>query len=490
MWNNNYKIRMITAAVERYKIGLPLLILMGGITFGFLVTAFFMFFKNTYATFLTFGLMVPLAIVIVGNAKRFLLAILIICLPITVDITIGDTGHISGASGYMVSMFDIFLGALYFLWLVEIFEKKNLRVNFFPRISIPAFFLILMAALSMAFSQFPNLGKFEIIEVLKMYFCFLYLANNIKSKSDVQFVVFFLLLGLFFEGVLGLAQHRYSEPFWPTALGGPRWVDRVSGTWLSPNDFGFYLTFILPISLSVLFSEMRLVYKFLCGFTFFLGSGSLMWSNSRGGWISFAVGAVFVCVCVFSKIKGKAGLVKTFAWIMVVAIFLSPLYPRLSTKFYVRFSGDDRGSAESRLPQFKVAYDIIKDNPLIGVGINNFTEVMYEYDNTEEGLDSISQHAVHNIYLHIASEMGIFGIAAFMWLVCAILMQGMEHIISNEDFTAYAVIGMLGGIIAFLVHGLADTASIGNKLFMFLWFFAGIIFGARQIRQATLSVRG
>jgi len=486
MFNSSYKIRMITAAVERYKIRVPLLILMGGITFGFFMVSFFMFLPSTFATFFTAAMLVPLAIVIMGDAKRFLLAILIICLPVTVTITLGKTEHISGAAGYMVSVFDVVLGALYLIWMIEIFRKKNLRVNFFPQISIPAFFLILTGALSMVFARFPYLSQIETIEVVKMYFCFFYLANNIKSKTDVQFVVFFLLLGLAFEGVLGFAQRRYSEPFFPSALGGPQRIeDRVLGSWRSFSDFVWYLTFVLPIALSVMFSGIGLAYKFLCGFIFFLGSGSLMWTISRGGWISFAVAALFVGLCVFSKIRGKSGLIKTFGWIMTVMIFISPLYPRLTTKFYVRFGGEDRGSAESRVPQFEVAYNIIKDNPIVGVGINNYTKVMYDYDTTEEGLDTISQHAVHNIFLHIAAEMGVFGLAAFIWLISAILAEGMKCIISNDDFTAYAVIGMVAGIIAFLVHGLVDTASLGSKLYMFIWFFAGIIFAVRKIKPAA-----
>jgi O-antigen ligase len=174
---------------------------------------------------------------------------------------------------------------------------------------------------------------------------------------------------------------------------------------------------------------------------------------------------------------------------MVIAIFVSPLYPRLWTKIYERLGGPDRGAAESRLPQFEVAYNIIKDNPLVGVGINNYTEIMDDYDTTEEGVRSLTRHPVHNIFLHIAAEMGVFGLAAFFWLISAIFVEGMKHIISNEDFTAYAIIGMLGGIIAFLIHGLVDTASLGSKLYMFVWFFAGIIIGISQIRHATTPVR-
>jgi putative inorganic carbon (HCO3(-)) transporter len=488
MSNNTYKLRMLTAAAERYKIGLPLLILMCGTTLGFFMVTFFLFLPNTFATFFTVAMIVPLIIVIMGDTKRFLMAILVICLPITVTMTLNATEHISGAAGYMVSVFDVALGALYLIWLIDILRKKSMKVNFFPKISIPAFFLILMGAVSMAFARFPDLSRFELIEVVKMYFCFLYLANNIKNKRDVQLVVLFLLLGLALEGVLGFLQHRYGDPYWPTTLGGTKKIQgsRIYGTWRSYNDFAWYLGLVMPLSFSILFSKIKPIYKFLCGLIFFLSAGSLMWTNSRGGWISFGAGALFVSICVFSKIKGKTGLIKTFGWIMIVAIFISPLYPRLSEKFFVRFGGEDRGSAESRLPQFKVAYSIIKDNPLVGVGINNYTEVMDDYDTTPEGIRTYTPHAVHNIFLHIGAEMGVFGLIAFMLLICAIFVEGMKHILSNDDFAAYAVIGMLGGIIAFLVHGLADTANIGGKLYMFVWFFTGMIYGIRKVEWRKL----
>jgi hypothetical protein len=86
--------------------------------------------------------------------------------------------------------------------------------------------------------------------------------------------------------------------------------------------------------------------------------------------------------------------------------------------------------------------------------------------------------------------MGVFGFAFFIWLVFAILKGGMKYIIFDEGFMAYAVIGMLGGIIAFLVHGLVDTASLGSKLYMFVWFFAGIIFATKKIEPVVMPILG
>ena len=52
-----------------------------------------------------------------------------------------------------------------------------------------------------------------------------------------------------------------------------------------------------------------------------------------------------------------------------------------------------------------------------------------------------------------------------------------------NNFLIYIVIGLLAGIIAFLIHGLFDTESIGGKLFIFNWFFAGIISAITRIKD-------
>jgi putative inorganic carbon (HCO3(-)) transporter len=272
-------------------------------------------------------------------------------------------------------------------------------------------------------------------------------------------------------------------PFFPRALGGPAWIDsRVKGTWLSYNDFAWYLTCFLPIAMSMTFSQIKLPYKLVCFLTLSVASASLMWTNSRAGWISFGISVLFVGLSVFSKINAKRSLINIFLAIILIFCLIMPLYPRLYSKIYGRFTGPDGGSAKSRMPQFEVAFNIIKDNPFFGVGINNYSEIMHRYDSTEEGLAGITRFPVHNIFLHIAAEIGIFGLFIFIWILVVIFNKGIRYIIQNNDMMVYAVIGMLAGILAFLIHGSFDVASIGNKMFIFTWFFAGLIFTISRIQ--------
>lgn len=472
------------SSIFKNKIGPYLLVISTGLAIGFIILFFFSILSLTLATFCSMGVLFPFLVIIVGDSKRLLWAILVVCLPVSVDFTIGHTGHLGGAAGYIISLHDIVLAFLYLLWFAESIYNKNTKLELYPAVTFPAVLLIGFAFLSIIPAKYPNYSLYEIIEIIKMYLTFFYLANNIKTKKDFQFIIILFVTCLFFEGLLGWAQHRYDKPFFPTALGGPGWIDsRVKGTWVSYNDFAWYLTFFIPLCISMFFAKIKTIYKMTCVLIASVASGTLMWTNSRSGWASLGIAIIFVGFLIVSKIRKKKTFINIFLSAVLILILIFPLYPRLYNKIYGRFVGHDGGSAQSRLPQFEIAFNIIKNNPILGIGINNYSEVMWEYDVTERGLREISVYPVHNIYLHLVAEIGIFGFAMFMLILAVIFYTGLNYVILNSGFEAYVIIGLLAGILAFLIHGLFDVASIGSKMFMFVWFFAGILFGVNEIEQ-------
>lgn len=461
-----------------------------GLLFSLLVVMLFLKLTMTYAALVVAALCFVFAIPIVGDLKRMLWALLVIFMPISVDITLNMMpGHTGGAAGYQVSSFDIVLAALYFIWIFELLTQKDQKVKLFPSMSFPAFLLILITWVSLAFAYIPELTKYEAIEIVKMYLTFLYIANNLKTRKDIHFIIILFIIMLVFEGFVGVLQRRWGEPIIPAVLGGPTWVaSRIKGSWTSTNDFSWYLTFFIPLTISMLFAKIDRLYKLFifCGMV--IGCASLMWTSSRAGWLSMIVSVLFIGVFVVSKIREKRTYIRIFFFAVSMALLVSPLYPRLFTKVYGRFMGDDGGSAQSRYPHMQVAFRIIGAHPIIGIGLNNYTEVMWEYDNTDKGLAEYSRYPVHNIYLHLTAEIGIIGLFCFLYYLFAIYKKGFNYIFNNDDEFAFVVMGLLSGILAFLFHGIFDTASLGAKLFLFVWFFTGMIFAIGNIRDGEKNL--
>ena len=122
----------LLSTIAKNKISWLLFVTITGIALGIIIILFFRRLPETYATFSLVAIISPFLAIIVGGSKRLLLVALMICLPITVDITINHTGHIGGAAGYVISASDIVLALLYLLWFTELVSKK-IKISDFIR---------------------------------------------------------------------------------------------------------------------------------------------------------------------------------------------------------------------------------------------------------------------------------------------------------------------------------------------------------------------
>ena len=84
-----------------------------------------------------------------------------------------------------------------------------------------------------------------------------------------------------------------------------------------------------------------------------------------------------------------------------------------------------------RIELIQSAFKIIKENFWFGVGLNNFIPNLVKVSNTF--LNSWELQPVHNIFLLVFSETGIFGLIAFISLfininlpLLAILLTGLN----------------------------------------------------------------
>ena len=84
---------------------------------------------------------------------------------------------------------------------------------------------------------------------------------------------------------------------------------------------------------------------------------------------------------------------------------------------------------------------------------------MWAYDNTAEGLGSITYFPVHNIFPHVTAETGVLGAAAFMWLVAILIIDATGYACKqNDPYRKHAVIGMLG------VHRIPGAWTGGHRV--------------------------
>ncbi|MCU1316116.1 MAG: O-antigen polymerase, partial [Candidatus Acidoferrum typicum] len=112
------------------------------------------------------------------------------------------------------------------------------------------------------------------------------------------------------------------------------------------------------------------------------------------------------------------------------------------------------------------------DNPVLGVGANNFTVVMDRYLTSDfrEGW----LFAVHNKYLLVLAETGIVGLLAFLAFLLGALRKGWQCWVHRDSLLSPLALGFAAGIAGHMVHMSVDVFR-GRPTQQLLWLIAGLL---------------
>jgi O-antigen ligase len=137
-----------------------------------------------------------------------------------------------------------------------------------------------------------------------------------------------------------------------------------------------------------------------------------------------------------------------------------------------RLSADDRGAAYSRIPLMQMAYNIIRDHPVFGVGSNNYAAVLKDYVTPEFSGDFI--YTVHNKYLIVWSETGLAGLAAFVSFLLMTVRRGWQGWQIKDRLLSSLAMGFTAGVIGQMIHMFVDLFKSRPQV-QLLWFVAAVI---------------
>ncbi len=413
------------------------------------------------------------------NIKGFLLFTGLMTLPFRTTYSVMSVGDvIAWTGGIMVSLSDISF-ILLFIYLV-INKKTTFKMS--PSIALPAFIFVLAGLYSFINSTWPRMTLYQIIFMLQLFFLYYFvLTNAIESEKDVRMVTFFMIASICFQGVLSIAQFVSGYPldFFSTGVGAGELFTiaeeeeavRAYGTMGAPNGFAAYIVPLLLLTIALRVGTH--IGKKATGLVMTLGGLALLFSFSRGGWLSFVI-----CIMVLLWMMRREQVVqrKTIIGVLfVLAIMVAWFYPEVHARIY----GYDRNAAMSRIPLIKIAWNMIQAHPLFGVGANTFASVTHTYT-TSNDLKGIYLHEVHNQYLLVFAEMGLFGLFGFLWLMFAFMRQSfsLRHL-RNPLFRAVGI-GTALGFVAASIHMLVDMFN-SYVLIGSMFTFAALVTAIRNL---------
>lgn len=463
---------------------------------GILIAQFGMFvLRHSYlwAGLVTAGLMVGVLSLAAKNFKEYWLMIFALVLPFDIKkMLIGsdyvrELAQIYGIPigelpGPVIYLSDLAFMVLMAVWLFDIIFKK--QKVFFPKSNAYALAFLAWAGLSLVNARVLSYGFFDLLRTFKFYLLYLYIANNVNSMSALKTLVKYLLIGMIIQGLICLYQFisqdispifgnlfgkqdlyteesvdKFEEFFTITPYTRLR---RASGTVGPINAQAQYFEFLLPISFLLCITSTKFRRNILNWLALSIGLLGLTVTFSRGGLVGIVTGIAFVFVLAKRiQMISKQKYITVFIIVVFIGIILSPpVYAFIITRYEATLA---------RFHLYKVGLDMIKANPLLGVGLNNHTVLAPYYDPQTYSFPT----PTHNHYLFIASEVGIPGLIFFLAFLFSSFLMAWKAARSKVIYSSAVALGIVGAFVALGTHNLVDHLSYHTNLTL-LWLFAGL----------------
>jgi O-antigen ligase len=323
--------------------------------------------------------------------------------------------------------------------------------------------LLLLLAVSLYTSHkwgtYPRF-RFLVEGVAVLYLTFAVVRARVDGREGMAFVG---LVALSIAGLTAVAQvaqdvqtgfyrHGCTPVTLPPGIEPPSGsLTRATGTFANPNVLGGYLLLLLPIGVmaSVYVARVRGLWTVVV-----LGGGlgvlSLVFTFSRAA-VLMALAAVAVGILV-SDVRRRRWL------ILVVAL------AAVAIGVLAGGCGSDSTAGYGRTEEWKQTFEVIKDNPLWGVGLGRIGFVLHDRDPL-----STARHA-HNLFLTWWSEAGTGALIAWVWLFLVLLWRTLRGALRTGSAAARAA---LVAVLGFFGFSMLDHPANTDRVALAFWIVAG-----------------
>lgn len=399
-------------------------------------------------------------------------------------------------------------------------------------------------------------GRFEGLSTWYVYGLLFFITTNYVSSFDqVKRIILMIVSAATLQSLYGVIQRQEWDPY---MWGGVPTAERVIGTIGQPNFFAAYVLMAFFAGL-VLFLEKRpappeidwgrqlapLAYFLLsqAGFVFmiyFLDAGdiilwysgfalitagallfaysyqklpplvfdlligsclvmiyvSLLYTQSRGGYMGFFTGATLFALAV-----GRRWIIDNWKKLslLALAIVIVSAFTMINSEYspFARFSaeisaggtaaakieeqtagGDStslalKGAAGSRGETWKSGFRILADNPVFGIGPEVLKMIFPRYETDLFRFKEtfhVKQDRNHNEALDVPVTKGLISFFVYLWLLGTVFLTGFRKLKTAGPEQKLLLGGLLAAVLAYLVQNQFSFGVVAiTSIFWILW---------------------
>ncbi len=390
--------------------------------------------------------------------------------------------------GFKPSFLDVALGALFFVWIVKLVTGQE-RTFLASPIGLLVGLFMLLALFSFVYGMTHSratsftIRRFgEILLGIGLYFV---IVNTVRTQAELTWVSRWVLLASWASALIAVIFYLIPQAWtvaildslarfdYPGGYGALRWIEddpngtmRAIGTAVDPNVLGGMMVLAAGALAPQLVTRRPLLPRGLVFLMLATASLALYLTYSRSALLGMAAALAVPAVLRYRRLI-PLGLVGA------ALLFLLPQTQEYVARLLAGLAGQDLAT-QMRFGEYKDALILIQRYPVFGVG---FT-----------GVPDIDLYlGVSMLYLIIAENMGLVGLAAFLALV-----TGFFAMVLGSWRRGYAqerealLLGFTGAVFGALVSGLFDHYWFNMTyphMTVLFWLYLGLA-------AATILIQG
>jgi O-antigen ligase len=260
---------------------------------------------------------------------------------------------------------------------------------------------------------------------------------------------------------------------------------RIAGPFANPNAYAQILNVLIPLALDRLWNERTRPFRLFAAWALAVCTLSVFFTFSRGGFLTLIL---VLGLMLIRRPPRLSVLLITIAIAIPLFQFLPANYTeRISTLTNFLPSSEsnptDDNSFRGRTSENAVAWLMFMDQPILGVGLDNYPEKYLEYSSLL-GIDPRREaRAPSSLYLEILAEEGLVGLGVFL-IILGVMLYGLQR--AKENFTVVGMNDYASMAIAFTVAmlGYLFAALFKNSAYSnFFWMLTGIALAMSQVAE-------
>ena len=249
---------------------------------------------------------------------------------------------------------------------------------------------------------------------------------------------------------------------------------RATSTFDNPLILATFLVMATPFGVFGMIYFKEKIHRAISTLCLLLTLGGLLCTESRGAYIAVAL-TVFTLL-----ISNKKVFKKLIPFVIILAVGLPAI-------LFIRFKNSPPGdlftSNQSRLSIWRESFKIFTEHPIIGLGAG--TENIHQLLINRLHVDRAH---THNLFLQVAVEGGIIGIA-FVVAIIVVIIKNLKKLFNNENGNnrIYAIT-YISAFVGFITMSVFEHTLQTPKEMMTFCFLLGFLEASLRIAENTVQL--